>query len=44
MSQEYLESLMWMSIEKEMLTKINPNDVYWYGGCIKMCIKKKLMY
>jgi hypothetical protein len=27
MSQEYLESLMWMSIEKEILTKININYI-----------------
>jgi len=27
MSQEHLESLMLMSIEKEMLTKINPNAI-----------------
>jgi hypothetical protein len=27
MSQKHLKSLMLMSIEKEMLIKINPNDI-----------------
>lgn len=44
MSQENLESFILMSVEKEMLTEINFNDVIDIIATRSEALKNKLMY
>jgi len=44
MSQDNLESFILMSIEKEILNKINPNDIINKVAAHSETLKKKLMY